>query len=112
MGDHDQAHWFLDSNPQNKTLGIAALEAMSAGKVVINTADEEIYGKGVLQDGENYIKVTSGNPGQVANVIIDLLNDPKKCRTIGKNARLTIQKHFSWEAISRMTIDLYEKLCK
>jgi hypothetical protein len=29
-----EAHWFQPNNPQNKTLGIAALEAMSAGKVV------------------------------------------------------------------------------
>ena len=105
-----EAHWFQESNPQNETLGIAALEAMSAGKVVINTADEDIYGKDVLRDGENYIKIANGNPEQVANVILDLFNDPKRCQTIGKNARLTIQKHFSWEAISRLTVDLYEKL--
>ena len=98
-----EAHWFQNSNPQHETLGIAALEAMSVGKVVINTADEDIYGKGVLQDGENYIKITSGNPEQVADVIIDLFNDQKKRQAISKNARLTIQKHFSWENISRMT---------
>lgn len=58
-------HWFQKSNPQNKTLGIAALETMSVGKVVVNTADEDIYGKGILHDGKNYIKITSGNPEQV-----------------------------------------------
>jgi phosphatidylinositol alpha-1,6-mannosyltransferase len=105
-----EAHWFQESNPQSKTLGIAALEAMSAGKVVINTADEDVYGKGVLKDGQNYIKISPGNPEQVAQVILGLLKNPEECLRIGQNACSTIQKHFSWDTVSMMTMDLYQKL--
>ncbi len=102
-----EAHWFLESNPQNKTLGIAALEAMGAGKVVIGTADEDVYGKGVLDHNENVILINLSNLGNLASQIIDLLENRQKRNEIGARARNTITGHFSWDSVCRQTLEAY-----
>jgi len=103
-----EAHWFHESNPQNKTLGIAALEAMGAGKVVIGTADEDVYGKGVLKNNENVILVRLTNLDKLASRISDLLDDNQKRAAIGARARNAITDHFSWDSVCRQTLSAYE----
>lgn len=107
-----EAHWFQQDNPQCKTLGIAALEAMGAGKVVIGTADENVYGEGVLRNKDNVILVEPGNPGQLAQTIVDLLSDRERRRAIGERARQTIQEHFSWDSVCSRTLDVYGEVLR
>jgi glycosyltransferase involved in cell wall biosynthesis len=102
-----EAHWFQPNNPQNKTLGIAALEAMGAGKAILNTADENVYGHGVLQNGTNVVLIESGNSFQQAKTICDLLKNQARREAIGKEAKRSIHKHFSWESVCNRTIQLY-----
>lgn len=103
-----EAHWFQESNPQNKTLGIAALEAMGAGKPVVGTADEDVYGKGVLSNGHNVILVNLANVGNIVARISDLLADPLQRAAIGACARKTIADHFSWDSVCSQTAAAYE----
>ena len=103
-----EAHWFHGSNPQNKTLGIAALEAMGAGKVVVGTADEDVYGKGVLKNNENVILVSLTSLEKLASRISDLLEDDQRRAAIGSRARTTIADHFSWDSVCRQTLRAYE----
>ena len=107
-----EAHWIQENNPQTKSLGIAALEAMGAGKAVFNTAEENVYGKGVLQDGQNYTRVEVGQPDQVAQKIIQVLSDSEKRTAIGEQAKELIIKHFSWDSVCSKTLDLYRNLIK
>jgi glycosyltransferase involved in cell wall biosynthesis len=104
-----EAHWFDQSNLQNKTLGIAALEAMGAGKAVVGTADEDVYGKGVLRNGENVIIVDLQYPSSIAETINEILADADKRRLIGGRARQTIIDHFSWDSICNRTLKVYEE---
>ena len=107
-----EAHWFRENNPQTKSLGIAALEAMGAGKAVFNTADENVYGKGVLQDGKNYIRIEIARPDQLAQKIIQVLSDSEKRTAIGEQAKELIEKHFSWDSVCSRTLDLYRNVIK
>jgi glycosyltransferase involved in cell wall biosynthesis len=101
--------WFQISNPQSKTLGIAALEAMSAGMVVIGTADDNVYGDNILVNGENVILIRPQDPKNLAKCIIDLLKDDTRRRYIGTNAAKTIENYFSWDRVCTSTVQIYER---
>lgn len=99
--------WFQTSNPQSKTLGIAALEAMSAGKVVIGTADDDVYGEKILINGENVILIQPQDPKNLAKHIIEILKDDGRRKFIGLNASKTIERFFSWDSVCDRTVQLY-----
>ena len=48
-----EGHWLNQDDPAKTSLGIASLEAMSAGKPILAAANPDTYGPGVLRDGEN-----------------------------------------------------------
>jgi len=99
--------WFHISNPQNKTLGIATLEAMSAGKIIIGTADEDVYGDGILINKKNVILIPPQHPEILAKYVIEILQH--KYDHIGTNASKTIKQYFLWPAVCDQTIHLYER---
>ncbi len=104
-----EAHWLNQDSVENTSLGIASLEAMLAGKVVLAAANEMTYGAGVLKNGENVILVTPGNPKQLAETIVELLEDKEKCIEIGRRARKTIIEHFSWDSVCAQTVQVYQE---
>ena len=104
-----EVHWLNQDSMENTSLGIASLEAMWAGKVVLAAANERTYGDGVLKDGENIILVKPGNSQKVAEVIVHLLEEKEKRVAIGAKARQTIMKHFSWESVCTQTIEVYQE---
>lgn len=104
-----EAHWLNQDSPQKTSLGVASLEAMGVGKVVLAAANENTYGAGVLEAGENVVLVDPGNPCQLAQTIVELLSDNEKCRAIGQRARQTIQEHFSWDSVCSRTLDTYRE---
>lgn len=101
-----EAHWFDEQHP-HKTLGIAAQEAMSAGKVVIGNAIESIYGEGVLQNGINVVLVNPRDTNEIIIKISELLNNLDKRIFIEKNASQTAQSNFDWQVVSQKIIDTY-----
>lgn len=104
-----EVHWLNQDSMENTSLGIASLEAMWAGKVVLAAANERTYGDGVLKNGENIILVAPGNSKKVAEIIVHLLENKEKRVTIGAKARQTIMKHFSWESVCTQTIQVYQE---
>ena len=120
-GEHDEiftylaladleAHWGNQDPPEKISLGIASLEAMSAGKTVLAAANPDTYGKGILINDKNILIVESGKPETLAQKIIDLLYTPERCELIGKNASQTIRDHFSWDSVCKKTIQAYESV--
>jgi glycosyltransferase involved in cell wall biosynthesis len=105
-----EAHWFQGNNPGTRILGIAALEAMAASKVVINTAEEDAYGGGVLKNNKNYMQIKLGQPERLAEIIVELLNNPAKRLKIEKAARDTIRKYFAWDVVCYQMINLYKEV--
>ena len=101
--------------------GIINLEAMACCAPVVASATGGI--KEVVIDGETgYLVPLDQDP--VTNFPIDsekfardlalglnrLLEDPKECRRFGEVGRRRVEQTFSWTAIARQTIRLYEHL--
>ncbi len=85
---------------------IIVLEAMALGKPVVVT---DLAGvREAIRDGENGLIVEVDNPNELANTIIDLLNNPSLREEIGNNAILCA-KQFSYSEISKKLSDLYLK---
>jgi glycosyltransferase involved in cell wall biosynthesis len=102
-----EAHWLNQKSSESTSLGIASLEAMSAGLPVVTAANPDTYGPGVLRDGDNIVLVDRGNPEALAAKLVELLGDPELRARIGERARQTIEEHFSWDVVCRTTTDVY-----
>lgn len=103
-----EAHWLNQEEPEHTSPGIASLEAMSAGKVVLAAANPDTYGSGLLTSGENILIVQSGHPTELAKTIIGLLQNDTRRLAIGKRASQTIREHFSWDRVCEKTIQIYQ----
>ncbi|HAV77841.1 MAG TPA: hypothetical protein DCX53_10880, partial [Anaerolineae bacterium] len=86
----------------------AVLEAMACEKAVIATPVGGI--KDILQDGKNGIIVNVNDSAMLAEKIIELLDDPKKRETLGKNARELITGKFTPEKELEENLVVYKKL--
>ncbi len=105
-----EAHWLNQDIPEKTSLGIASLEAMSQGKVVLAAANVDTYGKGVLRHNENVVIVEPDKPKELAETIIGLLRDRDRRERIGNNAKRTIEEHFSWQKVAEKHSELYSSL--
>ena len=103
-----EAHWLNQEEPERTSLGIASLEAMLAGKVVLAAANPDTYGPGVLIPGENIMIVKPGHPIELAQTIIDLLRDDARRLAIGQRASQAIRNHFSWDNVCKQTLQVYQ----
>jgi starch synthase len=101
--------------------GIINLEAMACRAPVVASATGGI--KEVVVDGETgYLVPLDQDPQtsfptnpekfarDLAARIQQLLDDPEKCRRFGDAGRRRVENIFSWTAIARQTIQLYESL--
>jgi len=74
----------------------AVLEAMSTGKAVVASnipgMDE------IIENGFNGVLVQPKNANALGDAIIALLNDKKLRNRLGRNARMTILKFFTWKS--------------
>lgn len=89
-------------------LSITVLEAMSMGKPVVVTS---VGGSPeFIKNGENGFLVGPGNYLQLAKAILEILNDSRMAKRMGRMARSTILRKFTWKEVCRRTIKLYEEV--
>lgn len=74
---------------------------------MFGTADEDVYGKGVLRNGQNVILVDLNDLNGITTKLLELLEDVRKRDSIGQQARQTISDNFSWESVCKQTLDVY-----
>jgi starch synthase len=101
-------------------MGIVNLEAMACETAVVATATGGI--PEVVADGETglLVPVDQGPDGtphdperfaaDLAERINALLGDPERARDMGRAGRARAERHFSWPAIARRTMELYASL--
>lgn len=77
------------SGIQNKIL-----EAMACGIPVITTE----FGNGGINAKHGKDLIISNNPSEFANEVIELLKNENKRLYLKQNARILVEKNFSWEA--------------
>ena len=103
--------------------GIINLEAMACRAPVVASATGGI--KEVVVDGKTGYLVPLDqdpvtnfpiNPERFARDLADginrLLEDPEKCKRFGDAGRRRVEETFSWSAIAKQTIRLYEQLIR
>lgn len=88
--------------------GITILEAMSMKKPVIATRVGGI--PEIITNGVEGLLVEPKNSLQLANAIIHVFSDSSLRERLGNNARKKVEKNFTWEAIAKKYIELYNSL--
>ena len=78
-----------------ETSSLATMEAMSAGLPVVVTPVGNI--REYIVDGKNGLFFARQDVNELVEKIVYLLKHPKKRQELGKNARHTITKDYSWQ---------------
>lgn len=86
--------------------GVAALEAMACGLPVVVT---KVAGNETVINGKTGILIEPGNTQQLADSLIQLLNDYEFLRRLGNNARLFVEKKYNWEKTAELTLQVYKE---
>jgi glycosyltransferase involved in cell wall biosynthesis len=86
----------------------AVLEAMACEKTIIATPVGGI--KDILVDGKNGVIVNVDDPSMLAEKVVELLDDPKKCASLGKYARELIVNKFTPEKELEANAEIYRNL--
>jgi alpha-maltose-1-phosphate synthase len=100
--------------------GIINLEAMACNTPVVAAAVGGIPEVVVHNETGLLVEFESGNnlepkhPEQfsrdLASAINKLMSSPKKLKAMGAASRMRVEQHFSWEDISRQTLDYYREV--
>ncbi len=86
----------------------AILEAQSTGLPVISTKVGGI--PEFLEENENGFLVESGDPEQLAQKIIVLLQNPELAEELGRCGRRRVEEKVAWPLITGQVVDLYRKV--
>lgn len=86
-------------------LGTIMLEAMALGKPVIATKVGGVFQ--AIRDGETGLLVPPSDSGQLAEKILELLDDPVKARRLGQAARELVAAQFSVGKMVEQTVRIY-----
>ncbi len=84
------------------------LEAMACQLPIVAT---EVPGNiELIEHNKNGILIPPKDPSALYKAIMVLLDDPNKREEIGKNARITIENKFTWDAVSDRILSCYNSL--
>lgn len=79
--------------------GLVYIEAMAMKLPIIGTNIGAI--PDFIKDGVNGYMVEPGNPGQLADRLIDLLSNPQKCKRFGEAGHSLFIERYTWEETGR-----------
>jgi glycosyltransferase involved in cell wall biosynthesis len=85
--------------------GVACLEAMAHGRPVVATSVGGL--RDLVVDGETGVLVPPGDPAALRSALDRLLADRELRRRLGTAGRERVQRHFSWQAVTDATLDVY-----
>lgn len=105
-----QQAWGLVLPSHHESLPTVILEAMACGTPIIATRVGSV--PDVIDDGINGLLVSPKNPRQLAKAICLLFRDSTLRFQLGKAARDTVAKKFSWQFVGNEYIKSYEELLK
>jgi glycosyltransferase involved in cell wall biosynthesis len=86
--------------------GVACAEAMAAGRPVVASAVGGLLD--LVVDGETGLLVPPRNVGALRAALERLLDDVELRRRMGEAGRERIREHFTWPAVTDLTIQAYE----
>jgi glycosyltransferase involved in cell wall biosynthesis len=87
--------------------GVACLEAMAHGRPVVASSVGGLLD--LVVDGETGIHVPPGDVPALRSAIERLLGDRELRRRMGEAGRRRAAEHFSWDAVTSRTVELYAR---
>jgi glycosyltransferase involved in cell wall biosynthesis len=87
--------------------GVVCLEAMAHGRPVVASAVGGLLD--LVVDGETGLLVPPGDVAALRAAIERLLGDPELRRRLGAAGRRRAAERFSWDAVTRETLELYAR---
>ncbi len=94
----------LPSFTRLEAFGVVLLEAMASETPVIASRIPGV--EDVVGDGGMLVKPR--DPLELARAITNMLDDPKKARTMGKNGRRRVEQNYDWKVVARQVVDVYK----
>jgi glycosyltransferase involved in cell wall biosynthesis len=98
----------LSSRPEQETLSVAAIEAMSAGVPVVCT--DVGFMKEVVLPGKTGYLVQVGDYQGLAGRLIELIQNPAACKTMGKTAQVLVCEKLTAEKMTAGFEDLLAEM--
>ncbi len=84
------------------------LEVMSSGKPTIASNIKGI--REVIEKGKTGILIPPADEYHLSEALLELLSNPDYASKIGRNARDSIEKNYSWTTVADKLVRIYEKL--
>jgi glycosyltransferase involved in cell wall biosynthesis len=88
--------------------GLAALEAMAAGRPVVATAVDSLVE--VVTHGESGLLVTPGNVQELADALLALIQNRELRERLGQGGRERAIRFFPWDRVVERTIETYQEV--
>ncbi|HET7738592.1 MAG TPA: glycosyltransferase family 4 protein [Tepidiformaceae bacterium] len=104
---HKSAHIFCSPATGNESQGIALLEAMAAGVVVVASNIEGFAG--VITDGTDGVLVKPKDANALADAFAALIDDPARREELASRGQQQAV-HYSWDSIAHRVLSYYERL--
>jgi glycosyltransferase involved in cell wall biosynthesis len=92
--------------PSQITWGLAAIEAIAAGKPVI--VSKKVGVSEIVQNGVNGMVVDHAKPEEIARQVELLMNNPKLRKRIGENAYEYVKNNLSWEKYAKNMESIFQ----
>jgi len=92
--------------------GIVCTESMSMAKpTVVGARGTNGFREQIIPDGENQsgYHINPYDPNDIAWGIKKVLEDKERATWMGKNARQRVLDTFSWDSVTRRTLDIYKE---
>jgi len=99
----------VDSKGETETLGVVLLEAMAYEKPVISS---KVGGIADIVDEKSGILVKPKDVEGLARAVTNLLNNKSKAIKMGKEGRKKVLKEFTWTALRKKPLKIYNELLK
>lgn len=103
-----RADVFVAPSVWEEPFGLAILEAMASKTPVIATRRGGI--PSLIKENYNGLFVRPRNSNQIAKICNRLLEDDSLRKRLGENARLTVEKKFTWQKVGKKFNLLYKKV--
>jgi len=97
-----------DRSGDKEGLGLVLVEAMACGTPVIGTNVGGITD--IITDGYNGFLVPEKRSKELADKIVEMLNDTDQANYLSENGLKTVQKYFSWDSICIKYLTLFSQV--
>jgi teichuronic acid biosynthesis glycosyltransferase TuaC len=100
--------WCFVMPSTEEAFGVAYIEAMAAGIPAIGCAGEP-GPEEIAAAGSGMVLVTPNSPTKLAETIRELMVDDARREQLGRHARETVEREFTWERCGAATVDAYQE---